>query len=52
MKLAIKDGWHGAIVRRKGQKSHWSCPLHDPFFKDIKFHAERVAIGREKCEGS
>ena len=50
LRTALKEGWHGAMVRRKGQRAHWTCPLHHEFFKDIVRHAELVAAGRERCE--
>jgi hypothetical protein len=45
---AIKEGWKGVRVMEKGQKSHWTCPLHE---KDqIHDHVELVADGLLLCE--
>lgn len=43
----MREGWKGVRVMEKGQKSHWTCPLHE---KDqIHDHVELVADGLLTC---
>ena len=46
---ATKEGWRGCRVYKRGEKSHWICPLHSRELHDVMQHAEDVADGKTAC---
>jgi len=44
----MHEGWRGRQVLKRGQKSHWCCPLHNS--EKFADHVELVADGLLLCE--